>query len=116
MLNFFKAEKILPDSLMAEMRVKMLVKDNRRIWILHDRPLQGPVSYIEFFADSGDIYLNFADGTIRHLGLTIPPGQKRRDIQESELVWLYQLDKNEKIEGYQQAPLINADDRCNAYK
>jgi hypothetical protein len=109
MLNFFKADKFLSGSMMAEMKVRMVVKDNGKIWILHDTKLRAPVSALEFFADSGDIYINYADGTIQHLGVTIPAGARRQDIQDSHAVWFYELDGKEKVAAWQEAPVITAD-------
>lgn len=106
--GFFKVDKFLAGSLMAEMKVRMVVKDNGKIWILHDTPLRGAVQALEFFADSGDLYINFADGSIQHLGMTIPPGERRRDIQESHGVWFYELDAKEKVAAWQEAPVVTA--------
>ncbi len=107
MKNFIKADKIHPDSLMAEMKVRVVVKDNARMFILHDRPLP-PVGSLEFFADTGDLYLNFEDGSVRHLGMTIPAGADRRHMGAAKLAWFYHLDAQEKITGCQEAPVINA--------
>lgn len=104
MKNFLKAEKTLSDSLMADMKVKVVVKDNARMFILHDRPLR-IVSGVEFYADTGDIYLNFLDGSVRHLGMTVPAGRNRDYVAASHSAWFYQLDAREKIIACQESPV-----------
>lgn len=107
MKDFVKADKTLSDSLMTDMKVKVVVKDNARMFILHDRPLP-PVTALEFFADTGDIYLNFLDGSIRHLGMSVPAGKNREYVAASKKAWFYQLDAHEKIVNCQEAPVTNA--------
>ncbi len=63
-------DMVLP-ALTALMKVELVISKDRDIWILHDRPFDGILHWIEFDAAFQSMTLVMRDGRIQDTGLTI---------------------------------------------
>lgn len=76
--------------LSKNMRCGIFVNDNGKIVIIHDKPLEKELSWIEYDDALTQTHLVYEDGSVQELGVKIPESmiKKMRNGQEVILIYL----------------------------
>lgn len=104
-LGIFKASSLPEDSLLATMAVDVAVNEKSGVWVLHDRPFESDIRYIEYRAASAELIFHGNNGRTWPLGMKVP-ARTQRKMQNAARADLYYIPDGKRIEGYKRVPLI----------
>lgn len=64
--------------LRRRMEVDLVISDDERVWLLHDKPLDGPLRWVEYDADDHTLSLVYRNGSVAPLGTRIAKNVRRK--------------------------------------
>jgi hypothetical protein len=85
------------------MKFEILINEQAKIWVFHDKVLPGRLAWVEYDPVSGIIELIPHDMRAGIVYAEVPPALQAR-VRSANLVYFYLTD-GEKVTGFQKAPI-----------